>query len=592
MARAEDDAQKVGDEVYVEDSVVQEHTKGADENFNHVEGEIWTGINKQTILAFFAICTQLSAYEMALLIPAVSISYINADLGPSPSASWINITWTLGAAIMVSIGGRLSDIFGRRHFMLCGGIISFLGTIVGATGQSIGQMIGAGVMFGIGSGFQEMGFACIMEFIPNKYRLTALGLYGTSAIMCLFSPLIAYAFIAHTAIGWRGAYWFMCGFHAFGLVCMFLWYKPPSFETKHKNDSVSKWKLVAEMDYVGLFLFTAGCVLFLVGLNFGGRQYPWKHAAVIAPIIVGFSLLVLLFFWIFYADLKYPFLPPKLFRQWRGYNVLVIVGFCCGMLYYSMQVIWPRQSSLLYVPANEPILRGVYANLTLFGTWVSLISVWVVCARFGHEKYQILFFICLQTAFVGSLSTLDIGQNGKAIALVFLMSCVINQPLYMLFSMVSLNLDDQADMGVAIGAISTFRLLGGAVATAIYSSIVDNQFAHNLPSRVQQAIAGTDFDTANLRSLIEAAASNTAAAYARVPEISQEIISLAQIAVKQAYVQAFRIVYYTALGFAVLAIISALCVSDIDPAKKNFDKAVHLENEKGKEVTVESKANV
>ena len=53
MARAEDDAQKVGDEVYVEDSVVQEHTKGADENFNHVEGEIWTGINKQTILAFF-----------------------------------------------------------------------------------------------------------------------------------------------------------------------------------------------------------------------------------------------------------------------------------------------------------------------------------------------------------------------------------------------------------------------------------------------------------------------------------------------------------------------------------------------------------
>jgi hypothetical protein len=69
-----------------------------------------------------------------------------------------------------------------------------------------------------------------------------------------------------------------------------------------------------------------------------------------------------------------------------------------------------------------------------------------VCARFGHEKYQILGFICCQVAFVGALSTLDIGQNGKAIALVFLMSCVINQPLYMLFSMVSLNLDDQADM--------------------------------------------------------------------------------------------------------------------------------------------------
>lgn len=39
------------------------------------------------------------------------------------------------------------------------------------------------------------------------------------------------------------------------------------------------------------------------------------------------------------------------------------------MLYYSMQVLWPRQSALLFVPANDPIMRGLYANLTLFGTW-------------------------------------------------------------------------------------------------------------------------------------------------------------------------------------------------------------------------------
>jgi MFS family permease len=123
-----------------------------------------------------AICGQLSAYEYTLLIPAVAAPYINAELGPDPNYIWINVTWGLGAAILVSVGGRLSDIFGRRYFMLAGAFISFLGTIVGATGQSIGQMIASGVMFGIGSGFQEMGFACIMEFIPNKYRLTALGM--------------------------------------------------------------------------------------------------------------------------------------------------------------------------------------------------------------------------------------------------------------------------------------------------------------------------------------------------------------------------------------------------------------------------------
>jgi hypothetical protein len=39
------------------------------------------------------------------------------------------------------------------------------------------------------------------------------------------------------------------------------------------------------------------------------------------------------------------------------------------MLYYSMQVLWPRQAALLFIPADEPILRGVYSNLTLWGTW-------------------------------------------------------------------------------------------------------------------------------------------------------------------------------------------------------------------------------
>ena len=118
---------------------------------------------------------------MALLIPASAVSYIDADLGPSPDSGWINVTWSLGAAVLVSISGRLADLFGRRYFMLFGAIIAFVGTIVGATGQSIPQMIISGVLLGVGAGFQEMGFACIMEFIPNKHRLTALGMSSPSS---------------------------------------------------------------------------------------------------------------------------------------------------------------------------------------------------------------------------------------------------------------------------------------------------------------------------------------------------------------------------------------------------------------------------
>lgn len=110
----------------------------------------------------------------------------------------------------------------------------------------------------------------------------------------------------------------MCAYHACAGIFLFCFYRPPTFNTKHREDHVSRWKLVCEMDYTGLLLFIAGSTLFLVGLNFGGRQYPCKHAAVIAPMTVGSTLLVLLFIWDFNADLKYPLLPPRLFKNWRG----------------------------------------------------------------------------------------------------------------------------------------------------------------------------------------------------------------------------------------------------------------------------------
>jgi hypothetical protein len=144
------------------------------------------------------------------------------------------------------------------------------------------------------------------------------GLYGTAALPCICTPLITWVFISQTSIGWRGAYWWMCAFHACAGAFLFFCYHPPTFRRKHAEDRQSRWKLICELDYVGLLLFTAGCTLFLVGLNFGGRSYPWKSAQVIAPIVVGFSLIVLLFVWVFNANLKYPLLPPKLFKQWRG----------------------------------------------------------------------------------------------------------------------------------------------------------------------------------------------------------------------------------------------------------------------------------
>jgi hypothetical protein len=81
--------------------------------------------------------------------------------------------------------------------MLLGSLLGFIGALLGATGQSINQMIASGVFFGVGAGFQEMSYvrthaiyfplvfrtnivtnqACVQEIVPNKYRFWAVGEY-------------------------------------------------------------------------------------------------------------------------------------------------------------------------------------------------------------------------------------------------------------------------------------------------------------------------------------------------------------------------------------------------------------------------------
>jgi MFS family permease len=135
------------------------------------------------------------------------------------------------------------------------------------------------------------------------------------------SPLIAYSLLARTALGWRAVYWYIFAFESLSLILVVVFYRPPNFHTKHRTDGKTRWQLVKQMDYVGFALFSLGCILFLIGVNWGGRQYDWNSAPVISTLVIGAALLVVLGFYEVYAPLKYPMLPTKFFKNIRGMSL-------------------------------------------------------------------------------------------------------------------------------------------------------------------------------------------------------------------------------------------------------------------------------
>ena len=262
--------------------------------------------------------------------------------------------------------------------------------------------------------------------------------------------------------------------------------------------------------------------------------------------------------------------------------MVIVVCFVGGMLYYSMNVLWPRQSQAFFITPSTPvIMKGVWAIIFSCGTWIAGLTTVFICSRLHHEKWQLVAFTVVQTALIGSMSSVGSDDETQAIVTVVITAATITPLQLLSFTMLSFGLSDQADLGVAVGLAGTFRLFGGAVATAIYTAIYSNRQAQVLPGYMKSAIAesGVAYYDTLLGGLVKAAATNTLAAYDKVAGVTPELAQLAIAATKQSFVKGFSLVYLVAIAFGVLAAAAALCTVSTDRTKKNNDRAVIMKNE-------------
>lgn len=126
--------------------------------------------------------------------------------------------------------------------------------------------------------------------------------------------------------------------------------------------------------------------------------------------------------------------------------MVIVVCFVGGMLYYSMNVLWPRQSQAFFIPEDAVIMRGVYAIIFSCGTWLAGLVVVFVCSRLHHEKWQLVAFTVAQTALIGSMASVGANDKAQAIVTVVIAATTITPPQLLSFTMLSFGLADQTDL--------------------------------------------------------------------------------------------------------------------------------------------------
>lgn len=132
--------------------------------------------------------------------------------------------------------------------------------------------------------------------------------------------------------------------------------------------------------------------------------------------------------------------------------------------------------------------------------------------------------------------------------------------------------------------------MGGAIATALYSSVLANEVDKNLPKYVVPAATGAGLPESSVESLFAAI---TAGDFSKVTGISPEIIAAVGSALKAAYTNSFRVVFYTTVPFSVILLLSAFLVPDMEKflshnvAKKLQDTSSETSSQKKRETTQE-----
>lgn len=369
----------------------------------------------------------------------------------------------------------------------------------------------------------------------------------------MFGPLLARALLQHATWRWI----FYLGIIT-GVICLVgtaMFYHAPNRPIHDR----SKLQLLGELDYLGLFLFSAGYALLLFGISAGGSTYPWDSATVIAPMIIGALLLVATFVWDFWGPVKRPIFPYRLFSKIREYTLLLVLMFVAGLVYLSITALIPEQIG--YVWTSDPTRAGLYNIPAGFGCSLGGVVLGGLVFKIKHIHLQLLVAIVIQTIFTAAMAAITPDRVAMGIVFQALANLPFAWVTIIAYVTASLHVPHR-DLGLALGLLGSFRFLGGAVGTTVLSTILNNKVAVTLPDRVIDAVVPLGVSLQQVPALLGALASENQTAIAALPS---NVVAAALEAEKWGWNDAFKITWLATIPFGVIGCIAAVFVADPSP---------------------------
>ena len=411
---------------------------------------------RDTLLALTGVLLGMLLAALNQTILATALPRIVADVGGAEHYSWVFSGYMLAVAVTTPIYGRLSDIYGRRPFFIVGIGLFIVGAIVGATANSMLQVVLARAVQGLGAGaLMPLAFATIGDLVPASDRGRWQGLTGAVfGVASVIGPTTG-GWIADNA-DWRWVFLVSLPVSVVALGFIVTTLKIPPHPERGTH-----------VDYTGAALLAVGLCVTLLATVRGGQDAPWGSAQIVGLFAAGAVVLATFIAW--ERRQEQPIVPIGLFAE-RPVTFGTLAGFFTGMGMFGTIVFVPlfMQGAL----GDSATSSGLVLAPLMLAMVATSAGSGQIITRTGRYRWALLAGPVVMGAGFAMLAGLDI-HSGRVQAT--LAMTVVGLGLGLLLQnlvLVIQNAVPSRHMGAATSAAQLSRSLGNTVGVSVMGAIL------------------------------------------------------------------------------------------------------------------------
>jgi EmrB/QacA subfamily drug resistance transporter len=234
-------------------------------------------------------------------IVATALPKVVSELGGITQYSWVFTAYMLGSTVTVPLYGKLGDVHGRKPLFVVAITIFLVGSALCGLAQNMVELVVFRAIQGVGAGgLFPLTLAMVGMIVPPRDRGRYQGLIGSVfAAASIIGPLIGGFIVDNTSWRWI----FYVNLPVGGLALLVILVTMPRRPYKQEHS----------IDWLGAGVLGLGTTALLLGLVWGGRDYPWGSSQVIGALLAAAGLLAA--FGVIERRVREPILPFDLLRN-------------------------------------------------------------------------------------------------------------------------------------------------------------------------------------------------------------------------------------------------------------------------------------